>query len=109
MVTPISSNFQFLSAHDTLLVALGAQAERYFVEDPVTCLIKLRQFGERLAQRAAAHLNLRSDNLKQFELIEKLASPPHNALSTEVRSLFHELRKVGNEAVHEFTASHEEA
>jgi len=107
--TPTSSNFQFLSAHDTLLVALGAQAERYFVEDPVTCLIKLRQFGERLAQRAAAHLNLRSDNLKQFELIEKLASPPHNALSTEVRSLFHELRKVGNEAVHEFTASHEEA
>ncbi|MCY1082705.1 hypothetical protein [Archangium lansingense] len=73
-------------------MALGAQAERYFVEDPVTSLMKLRQFGERLAQRAAAHLNVRSDNLKQYELIEKLASPPHNALSAEVRSLFHELR-----------------
>jgi type I restriction enzyme R subunit len=109
MASPTSSNFQFLSAHDTLLVALGAQAERYFVEDPVTSLMKLRQFGERLAQRAAAHLNVRADNLRQFDLIEKLASPPHNALSSEVRSLFHELRKVGNDAVHEFTASHDEA
>ncbi|WP_257451373.1 type I restriction-modification system endonuclease [Archangium lipolyticum] len=109
MAAPTSSNFQFLSAHDTLLVALGAQAERYFVEDPNTSLMKLRQFGERLAQRAAAHLGIRWDNLRQFELIEKLASPPYNALSAEVRSMLHELRKGGNDAVHDFTASHEEA
>lgn len=30
MAALTSSNFQFLSVHDTLLVALGAQAERYF-------------------------------------------------------------------------------
>jgi type I restriction enzyme R subunit len=34
MASPTSSNFQFLSVHDTLLVAIGAQAERYFAEDP---------------------------------------------------------------------------
>jgi type I restriction enzyme, R subunit len=65
MASPTSSNFQFLTAHDTLLVALGAQAERYFAEDPNTCLMKLRQFGERLAQRAAAHFNLPANDLKQ--------------------------------------------
>jgi type I restriction enzyme R subunit len=49
-----SSNFHFLHVHDPLLVSLGAQAERYFAEDPVTCLMKLRQLGELMAQRAAA-------------------------------------------------------
>lgn len=51
---PRSVNFGFLLTHDPLLVALGAQAERYFTEDPSTCLLKLRQFSEVLAQEAAA-------------------------------------------------------
>ncbi len=33
---------------------LGTQAERYLKEDPVTALIKLRQYGEALAQTVAA-------------------------------------------------------
>lgn len=37
---------------------LGALAERYFADDPNTCLIKLRQFGELLAQLAAAKIGL---------------------------------------------------
>ncbi|MGA2636197.1 hypothetical protein [Methylocella sp.] len=44
------SNFTFLKPHDDQLVRLGALAERYFHDDPNTCLIKLRQFGELLAQ-----------------------------------------------------------
>ncbi len=39
-------NFDFLEVYDTQLVRLGALAERYFKEDPNTCLIKLRQFAE---------------------------------------------------------------
>ena len=39
------SNFDFLKSYDAQLVRLGALAERYFKEDPNTCLIKLRQFG----------------------------------------------------------------
>jgi type I restriction enzyme R subunit len=35
--------------HDPQLVRLGGLAERYFKDDPNTCLIKLRQFGEVLA------------------------------------------------------------
>ena len=45
-----SANFSFLAAHDPQLVRLGALAERYFKDDPTTSLIKLRQYGETLAQ-----------------------------------------------------------
>ena len=51
---PVSANFEFLGKHDAQLVRLGALAERYFKDDPNTCLIKLRQFGEVLAQLMAA-------------------------------------------------------
>jgi type I restriction enzyme R subunit len=44
-----SANFSFLATHDPQLVRLGTQAERYFKENPVTALIKLRQYGEALA------------------------------------------------------------
>jgi type I restriction enzyme, R subunit len=53
-----SPNFAFLAHHDGRLVVLGTQAERYFADDPNTCLVKLRQLGELLAQRAAARLGL---------------------------------------------------
>ena len=45
-----SGNFRFLEPHDVQLVRLGALAERYFPDDPNTCLIKLRQFAELLTQ-----------------------------------------------------------
>lgn len=41
-MTLTSLNFDFLKSHDGQLVRLGALAERYFQEDPNTCLIKLR-------------------------------------------------------------------
>jgi hypothetical protein len=54
----ISPNFAFLGVHDPQLVKIGTLAERYFQDDPVTCLIKLRQFGELLAQLVAANVGL---------------------------------------------------
>jgi len=44
-----TSNFAFLSAHDAQPVKLGVLAERYFRDDPVTSIFKLRQFAERVA------------------------------------------------------------
>jgi type I restriction enzyme, R subunit len=41
-----ASNFGHLKAHDEQLVRLGVLAERYFPEDPNTCLLKLRQLTE---------------------------------------------------------------
>ena len=53
-VKQLSANFDFLAKHDPQLVRLGGLAERYFKDDPSTSLIKLRQFGELLAQLTAA-------------------------------------------------------
>ena len=52
--TKKSPNFSFLSEHSTLLAQCAIQAERYVFDDPNTALIKLRQFGELLAQEVAA-------------------------------------------------------
>jgi hypothetical protein len=47
-------NFAFLAVHDAALADVAALAERYFADDPVTSLMKVRQLGELLAQQVAA-------------------------------------------------------
>jgi type I restriction enzyme, R subunit len=49
-----SRNFSFLRPYGRQFDRLGALAERNFDDDPNTCLIKLRQMGELLAQEVAA-------------------------------------------------------
>ena len=46
-----SNNFAFMRVYETQFDRLGALAERYFSDDPNTCLIKLRQ-NEGLAVQA---------------------------------------------------------
>ena len=95
----VSPNFAFLKVHDLQLVRLGSQAERYFAEDPNTCLIKLRQFGELLAQLVAATVGLYEDKAEtQLELLRRLEL--RGAIGGEALDLFHELRKSGNRATH---------
>jgi len=96
---PPSPNFEFLKIHDHQLVRLGSLAERYFANDPNTCLIKLRQFGEVLAQLTAAKVGLYADpEEKQIELLRRLRD--RGVLKGETDRLFHELRKAGNDATH---------
>ncbi len=103
-----SRNFGFLAAHDRLLDHLGALAERYFAEDPSTCLIKLRQFGEVLAQRTAAQAGLYiSTEEHQIDLLSRLRD--QGLLPREIGELFHGLRKVGNRAAHDIDGDHREA
>jgi type I restriction enzyme R subunit len=105
---PTSANFAFLVVHDRLLDHLGALAERYFADDPSTCLVKLRQFGEALAQRTAARAGLyTSTEENQVELLARLRD--HNLLSREVADLFHGLRKAGNAATHDLRGDHRDA
>jgi hypothetical protein len=56
-----SVNFSFLAEHDPVFVQLAAAAERSFISDPNTTLIKLRQLGEAIAQDLAARCNIRFD------------------------------------------------
>lgn len=95
----VSVNFAFLAAHDPQLVRLGVLAEQYFTSDPNTCLIKLRQFGELLAQLAAAKVGLYvSPDERQIDLLRRLRD--RGLLKGDVDRLFHELRRTGNEATH---------
>lgn len=101
------SNFAFLEAHEPLLARLGFQAERYYAEDPVTSLIKLRQFGEVLAQKVAARAGVYvSDQDSQADLLGRLRA---RGMQHDVVELFHGLRKTGNAATHEMVGDHQAA
>jgi type I restriction enzyme R subunit len=107
-MTAASANFQFLRSHDVQLVRLGALAERYFRDDPSTCLIKLRQFAELLAQVTAAKTGLFvSTREAQTDLLRRLTL--ERVIPREVADLFHRIRLVGNEATHSYTGDHAEA
>ena len=95
---PVSPNFGFLSSHDSQLVRLGTLAERYFADDPNTCLIKLRQFGELLAQLVAANAGMYVYDERQIDLLRRLRDK--NIVVGKVYRLFDELRFVGNKANH---------
>lgn len=98
-MTLSSLNFEFLKIYDPQLVRLGGLAERYFADDPNTCLIKLRQFGEVLAQLTAAKVGLYADpEEKQIELLRRLRD--RGIVKGDTDRLFHELRKAGNDATH---------
>jgi hypothetical protein len=67
-----SSNFNFLAKHYPQLEKIGALAERYFSDDPIVSLITVRQFGEALAQLAAARSGLFTDsNEPQADLLRR--------------------------------------
>jgi type I restriction enzyme R subunit len=104
---PESQNFSHLKLFDTQLVRLGSLAERYFAEDPVTALIKLRQFGEHLAQLIAANLGVYEQGLTQAELLKKLKQDA--ILNKQLLDAFHFLRLKGNAATHEHQGNHQEA
>jgi type I restriction enzyme R subunit len=108
VISTPSTNFAFLAHHDPRLVALGTQAEEHFAPDPPVCIFKLRQFGEVLAKRAAAKVGLFSNPEEgQQALIDRLWE--RNVIGATQRSLFHDLRRMGNAAVHEGKGDHSEA
>ncbi|MBK1650370.1 type I restriction-modification system endonuclease [Rhabdochromatium marinum] len=103
-----SLNFPFLHAYDPQLDRLGALAERYFVDDPSTCLIKLRQFAEHLARQTAARNGLvTTADEPQNERLRRLKFD--RVVPPDVLDLFHHLRILGNRANHEDSGDHREA
>ena len=103
-----SPNFAFLVQYDEVLVRHAALAERYIFDDPNSALLKLRQFGELLAQHAAACTGVAvEEHESQRELIDKLWD--RQIINAQVSQLFHGLRKSGNEAAHQHTGDRREA
>lgn len=100
MNTKPSANFAYLAHHDTRLVALATQAEEVFASDPPTSIAKLRLFAEVLAKRAAAKVGLLPlPNETQQTLVDRLFDK--SVIGATQRTIFHDLRRAGNAAVHE--------
>src|SRR5215468_12196124 len=103
-----SPNFAFLTKYDEVLVRHAALAECYVFDDPNSALLKLRQFGELLAQHTAAYIGIAvEEHASQRELIDKLYD--RQIINAQVAQLFHGLRKSGNEAAHQHTDDRREA
>ena len=103
-----SPNFGFLKGCSPALLQAAVAAERNVFEDPVTALMRLRQFGELLAQEAAATAGLYADSSdSQLDLLRRLED--RRVLPREVSDLFHDLRRSGNQVTHEGVATRREA
>src|SRR5258705_12393033 len=96
----VSSNFDFLGAQDERLARLGALAERYFVDDAPSTLIKLRQLGEFIAKEIAARHGLLPSSAAVFDDVLRTLKLK-SLLPREIAELFFHLKIGGNAAVHE--------
>jgi len=93
------TNFAHLQQHDEQLLRLGMLAEKYFAEDPNTCLLKTRQLSELLAQLVAAKTGqLVAPEETQYDLLRRLQDS--SILPREIAELFGEVRRTGNAASH---------
>ena len=93
----LTTNFACLAEHDGQLLRIGMLAERYFAEDPNTCLLKLRQLAELLAQITATYAGIYEDpDENQYQLLSRLKD--RGIVPSEIYQLFGEVRRTGNAA-----------
>lgn len=97
-----SVNFGFLLDLEPLLLSYGAAAESHVYDDPNTALMKSRQFGEALTDVLIARLGLARAGRNQVDRIRALNRT--GALPPPVQDSLDELRRRGNEAVHQHLA-----
>lgn len=101
-----SPNFEHLRMLEPLLADLGGLAERYVLDDPNTALLKLRQWGEVVAQLLAARGGV-EPSLTQAERLRELRRL--GMLPDNVWQLLTVIRRTGNDANHDFGGNREEA
>jgi type I restriction enzyme R subunit len=94
-----SMNFEFLKGVNDILYRIALAAEKNFPDDPNTTLVKLRIFGEASAKHIAKLLDIELP-ATQIELVRELAKV--SWVDDSIINVFHMLRKVGNQAVHEY-------
>lgn len=108
MTDRLSPTFAFLERYELKLALLPTLAELYLHQDPNTAIIKIRQYGELLANRLFTHARLplvagadSNDRLKHLEKEE--------IIPADVAKVFHDIRRKGNDAVHQHKGSISEA
>jgi len=93
------TNFEFLKGTNDILYRLAYAAEKNLLDDPNTSLVKLRMFGEATAKHIATLLSIEIPE-KQVDLVREIAKIP--SVDSNIISVFHKLRTLGNSAVHEY-------
>ena len=103
-----SPNFSFLAKVDELLVDLAARAEVYAFTDPNTALVKTRQFGEIITKMIFSKVGRSyQEEERQVELINELWRA--RLIPDQISQLLHQIRKIGNDAVHKVYGEQGEA
>ena len=102
------SNFSFLEERFPVLAKFGEQAERYYVSDPNSCLMKAGMFGETVVK-----LIFDTDGIEhpfQDDAVHRIRKLQREEYITDdLADILHTLRKNRNLAVHEGYDSKEEA
>lgn len=102
------SNFQFLEEEYALLYNLAQAAEYNLYQDPATSLFKLRQYGEYMAKQIFETYGIDLPEDTKFQnLVYTLRN--QGILPSNVIDHFTILRKQGNDAVHEYIGTTEDA
>lgn len=105
--TSLSCNFAHLKELDEQLLWVGMLAKRYFTDAPNTCLLKLRQLAELLAQSTASLVGiLREPDEGQYELLARLGD---QGIPRDIHQLFSQIRRTGNAANHALAGDHSTA
>ena len=103
-----NSNFSFLKEKWPILNSLGELAENNLYTDPNTTLIKLRMFGEKIVDYMFVYDKLdEPDDNRQMKKLAILKR--EDLIDQKMLDIFHTLRMVGNQAVHEVYDSLAEA
>ena len=93
------SNFEFLKGVNDFTYAIACAAENNYPDDPNTTLIKMRMFGEATAKHLGLLLNIPPCE-NQHDLLRELGKIAF--VDDNILSVFHKLRRIGNQAVHEY-------
>jgi type I restriction enzyme R subunit len=102
------SNFSYLENEFPILFNIGQAAEFNLYQDPVICLFKLRQFGEKLSELLFEEHHLEFPYENSFH--NRLKTLEFEAiLPAQVKDLLHGIKNKGNLAVHQNKGSIEEA
>ena len=98
-MTAAQSNFAFLKGHNDFLFTIAHAAEKNYPDDPNTTLVKLRIFGEYVANHLGKLLNIEPQET-QFKLLEAIQRKTN--VDQTILDVFHNLRRIGNDAVHKY-------
>ncbi len=94
-----NQNFDHLKEIDRPLAVLASHAERYFVDDANTALIKTRQFAERMARVVAENAGAEISCDDSFsDMLRRIRRD--DLAPAEILDILHRLRIDGNTAVH---------